>query len=205
MHQSLTAPSPYEEDRLLFAIAAGDVQAFSTVYYHYQEDLYRYVLRLVKIPALAEDVLQDIFLKIWEARQQLPGVHHFPGYLFTVARNHTLNVLQSVARSTHALSDLVRHFREQRFDDEALSNDYRRFIEQALQAIPIRSREIFRKCREQGMTYEEVGREMGISRNAVKKHMMTAIRTLKDAAQQDLGVSLGASVVLMSVASISLV
>ncbi|TDX00308.1 RNA polymerase sigma-70 factor (ECF subfamily) [Dinghuibacter silviterrae] len=200
----MTAPSPYEEDRLLISIAAGDVQAFSAVYYHYQDDLYRFVLRLVKIPALAEDVLQDIFLKIWEARQQLPGVHHFPGYLYTVARNHTLNVLQSVARSTHALNDLVRYFREQRVDDEALSKDYRRFIDHALHAIPARSREIFHKCREQGMTYEEVGREMGISRNAVKKHMMTAIRTLKDAAERDLGVTLEAAVVLATVASFSI-
>lgn len=201
----MTAPSPYEEDRLLTAVAAGDVQAFSTVYYHYQEDLYKFVLRLVKVPALAEDVVQDIFLKVWEARLQLGEVRFFRGYLFSVARNHTLNVLDSIARSTHALSNLIRHFQEQRFDDEALSKDYRQFIENALSTIPPRSRDIFRKCRELGMTYEEVAREMGISRNAVKKHMMTAIRTLKDAAQRDLGVSLTAALVLTSLASISLI
>jgi RNA polymerase sigma-70 factor (family 1) len=189
----------------LLAVAAGDVQAFSEIYYHYQDDLYKFVLRLVKVPALAEDVLQDIFLKIWEARQQLGGVRHFRGFLYSVARNHTLNILLSISRSTLALSDLIRHFQEERFDDEVLTKDYRQFVENALQVIPPRSRDIFQKCREQGMTYEQVASEMGISKNAVKKHMMTAIRTLKDAAQKDLGISMEAMLVLISMTSFCLV
>jgi RNA polymerase sigma-70 factor (family 1) len=188
----LTEQTTYDESKLLLAVAEGDEQAFSQLYYHYQEDLYHFIFRLVKVPALTEDILQDIFLKIWEARGQLPHVRNFGGYLFSVARNHTLNILQSISKSTYALSTLVRHFQELRVDDEALSKDYLKFVHQALQSIPSRSRDIFQKCRELGMSYEQVASEMGISKNAVKKHMMTAIRGLKDAAQKDLGFSLEA-------------
>lgn len=200
----MTALPKHEEDKLLQAIAESDERAFSQIYCHYHPVLYPYVLRLVKLPALAEDVVQDIFLKIWEGRNQLPGVKYFPAFLFTVARNHTLNVLQSVSRSNHALATLIRQFQEQRIDDEALSKDYRLFIEKTLLSIPPRSREIFRKCREQAMTYEEVAAEMGISRNAVKKHMVAAIRVLRESAQRDLGISLEAGILLASCLSYSL-
>lgn len=194
----MTALTKYEEDKLLLSIAAGDEQSFSDIYHHYHPGVYAYVLKIVKVPALAEDIVQDIFVKIWEARGQLPGVKHFPAFLFSVARNHTLNMLHSIARSNNALSAVIRHFQEYRFDDETLHKDYRKFIEKALLAIPSRTREIFHKCREQAMTYEEVAAEMGISRNAVKKHMVAAIRTLKETARRDLGVSLEAFIVLVS-------
>jgi RNA polymerase sigma-70 factor (family 1) len=200
----LTALPKYEEDKLLQSIVDGNEQSFSEVYYHYYTALYAYVLRLVKVPALAEDIVQDIFLKIWEVRYQLSRVKHFRAFLFSMARNHTLNILQSIARSNNALPALVRHFQEQRFDDEALSKDYRKFIERALQAVPSRSRDIFSKCREQGLSYEEVAKEMGISRNAVKKHMVNTIRTLKEAARRDLGISIETCIVLISLLYISL-
>lgn len=194
----LTAKPTYEEDKLLASIAEGDEEAFSKVYYHYFPVLFPYVLKLVKVPAMAEDVIQDVFLKIWETRGRLGTVQYFPAYLFSVTRNHTLNILQSVARADHAMSTLVRHFQEQRVDDEALSKDYRNFIEGVLGTLSPRSREVFRKCREQIMTYEEVAAEMGISRNAVKKHMVTAIRVLKESAQRDLGISLEICVLVIS-------
>jgi RNA polymerase sigma-19 factor, ECF subfamily len=200
----LTALSKYEEERLLLSVAAGDEQAFSQVYHHFHPSLYPYVLKFVKVPQLAEDIVQDIFLKIWEARQQLPHVKNFPGFLFSVARNHTLNILHSIARSNNALPAMIRYFQEQRSDDEVLSNDYRKFVENALKAISPRSREIFRKCREQAMTYEEVAVEMEISRNAVKKHMVRAIRILKDAARRELNTPTEACIVLISLVSLAL-
>jgi RNA polymerase sigma-70 factor (family 1) len=175
----------------LCAIASGDERAFEELYACHFPMVYGYVLKLVKVPALAEDVVQDIFIKIWEARAKLTDVRHFPAFLFAVMRNHTLNVLHSVSRSQNATATLVRQFQEQRVDDEVLSKDYRHFIEKALQQVPARSRDIFRKCREQGLSYEEVAREIGISRNAVKNHMVGTIRVLREAAFKELGISLG--------------
>jgi RNA polymerase sigma-70 factor (ECF subfamily) len=189
---------------LLLAIADGDERAFSDLYNHHCPAVHSYVLRLVKVPALAEDIVQDIFLKIWEVRSQLPGVRFFPAFLFSVTKNHTLNVLQSVSRSDNALAAVIRHFQEQRVDDEALSKDYRQFIENTLKAVPARSRDVFRRCRDLGMSYEEVAREIGISRNAVKKHMVNTIRTLKEAAHRDLGITMEATIALLSLLSIAI-
>lgn len=197
----MTALSRYEEQELLLAIANGDERSFSDLYNHYCPAVYGYVLKLVKVPAMAEDVVQDIFLKIWEVRGQLPDVRFFPAFLFSVARNHTLNVLQSVSRSNNALATVIRHFQEQRADDEVLSKDYRQFIENTLQAVPARSRDVFRRCRDLGMSYEEVASEIGISRNAVKKHMVKTIRALREAAHRDLGITMEVCVASLSLLS----
>jgi RNA polymerase sigma-70 factor (family 1) len=180
----------YEERQLLLSVAQGDEEAFARLYAQYGPMLFPYVLKIVKMPPLAEDILQDVFLKIWEAREKLPDVKHLPAYLFTVARNHTLNTLQSLSRSQHALSAMVDHYRAHRFDDEALVKDYGQFVENVLGSIPTRSRDIFRKCREEGMSYEDVAQEIGISKNAVKRHMVNTLRSLKEAAGRDLGISL---------------
>jgi RNA polymerase sigma-70 factor (ECF subfamily) len=185
----LTATSQYDEKRLLLEMAAGDEDAFDGIYQHYRLHIYNYVLKIVKSPQLAEDLQQEIFVKIWETRGTLPGVRAFGPFLFSVARNHTINAMKSVARSNMAMGEILKHFPEPGFDNEILHRDYERYIQKVLQSLPERTREIYRNCREQGKTYKEVAEDLGISSNAVKRHIVNSIRTLKDAVQKDLGLS----------------
>jgi RNA polymerase sigma-70 factor (ECF subfamily) len=198
----VTELTTYEETLLLHAIAAGDESSFSRLYDHYHPRVRTYVCRLVKMPELADDLVQDIFIKLWETRKTLPEVKCFSAFLFTIARNHCLNSLQAISKSNQALSGLIRHFQNYRLDDETLDKDYLRFIEKALAAISPRSREVFRLCREQTMTYEQAASELGISRNAVKKHMVAVMRSLKDAAGKELGLSMDLLVILLSLLSL---
>jgi RNA polymerase sigma-70 factor (family 1) len=170
-------------------MAAGHEAAFECIYQYYHPKIYSYILSLVKSPQLAEDLQQEVFLKIWEARDKLPEIKTFGPYLFSVARNHTINVLRSVTRSQIVLSEILRHSAEPCAGDEILDRDYDRFIQKVLLSLPPRTREIYRKCKEQGRTYEEVARELGISGNAVKRHMINSIKVLREATTKDLGLS----------------
>jgi RNA polymerase sigma-70 factor (family 1) len=183
---------------LLDAVATGDGVAFSRVYDYYQPGVRTYVLRLVKIPELADDLVQEIFIRLWETRKTLPEVKCFSAFLFTIARNHSLNSLKAISRSNQALPELIRHFQTRRVDDETLDKEYLQFIQKALTSISPRSREVFRLCREQTMTYEQTAAELGISRNAVKKHMVAVMRKLKEAADKELGLSMDGFILLAS-------
>jgi RNA polymerase sigma-70 factor (family 1) len=176
----------YEENRLLQEMAAGDQCAFEEIYQHYHSNLYHYILRIVKSPPLAEDLKQEVFVKVWEIRQQLPEVRAFGSFLFSIARNHTINMLKSLSRTSAGMGEILRYFPEPGYDDEILSRDYARYVQKVLQSLPERTREIYRKCREQGKTYDEVAGELGISKNAVKRHMVNSLRMLKDSAGRDL-------------------
>jgi len=170
-------------------MAAGHEAAFECIYQYYQPKIYSYILSLVKSPQLAEDLQQEVFLKIWEARDKLHEIKTFGPWLFSVAHNHTINVLRSVTRSQIVLSEILRHSPELSADNEILDRDYDRFIQKVLSSLPPRTREIYRKCKEQGLTYEEVARELGISGNAVKRHMINSIKVLREATTKDLGLS----------------
>jgi RNA polymerase sigma-70 factor (family 1) len=189
----LTEQKIYEERRVLLELAAGDEQAYKDLYLHYENAVFNLVVKYVKSVELAKDVSQDVFIKIWEKRDKLPGIQYFQAYLFQVARHESINVLRAAGRSDIAKGEIARHFQDNPgfFDDETLQRDYRAFIRRTLDSLPPRSREIFLLCREQGKTYEEVAAALGISRNNVRNHMVGSLRKFRDAAENELGSSLG--------------
>jgi RNA polymerase sigma-70 factor (ECF subfamily) len=155
---------------------------------------------------MAEDLEQEVFMKIWESRKQLREVKSFRAYLFIVARNHILNTLKAVFRSDAAMGEVVNHFIRLRNaqadsgntpENDLLSKEYQTFLEKILTALPERTREIFRLCREQGKTYDEVAALLGISRNAVKNHMVHSMKILGGSVEKDLGISLSLFLAIM--------
>ena len=200
---NLTADNQYNESKLLSQIAAGEETAFEALYQHYHPRIYPYILSIVKSPQLAEDLQQEVFLKIWELRDQLGKVKNFGAFLFTITRNHSINVLKSTARSHTVMSEILKHSPEPEFDNEILSRDYDRFLQKVLLSLPPRTRDIYRQCKEQGRSYEEVARELGISGNAVKRHMVNSIKVLRKAATKDLGISPDITILIFSFLAIS--
>ncbi|WP_438871731.1 RNA polymerase sigma factor [Pedobacter panaciterrae] len=120
-------------------------------------------------------------------------------YLHIVARNHTLNSLKKAFRSEVAMSEIVNSFVEERnsTEDELLNKEYYDYLQKALAVLSPRSREVFKLCREQGKSYEEVATALGISRNAVKNHMVASMKILRTSVERDLGISLGVLLVIL--------
>lgn len=189
----MTEQKIYDEKKVLLELAAGDEQAYKELYLHYESAVFNLVVKYVKSVELAKDVSQDVFIKIWEKRDGLTDIQYFQAYLFQVARHESINLLRAAGRSDIAKGEIARHFQDNPgfFDDETLQKDYRSFIRRTLDALPPRSREIFLLCREQGKTYEEVAAALGISRNNVRNHMVASLRKFRDAAENELGASLG--------------
>lgn len=170
-----------DEITVLQRLQAGDENSFNAVYQHYYPFVKRQVERLMHSPEMSEDVTQEIFMKIWEGREHLSEVRVFKAYLFIIARNHTFNVLKSIARSSSGMSEIIRHFDRSvnTTEDQVQDNEYMRFIRKKIDELPPRTKEIFILCREQSKTYNEVAAELGISRDAVKNRMVHAMKMLK--------------------------
>lgn len=196
----LTEQKIYDEPRLLLELAAGDEQAYKELYLHYEEVVFRLVIKYVKSVELAQDVSQEVFIKVWEKRDKLSAVQYFQAYLLQVARHESINMLRAAGRSDIARGEIARHFQDNPgfFDDETLQKEYRSFIRRTLDSLPPRSREIFLLCREQGKTYEEVAATLGISRNNVRNHMVASLKKFRAAAENELGSSLGLILPLLS-------
>jgi RNA polymerase sigma-70 factor (family 1) len=190
----LSAPSPYEEKALLARLAAGDADAFAALFDAYRDPLTQFILKFVKLPQLAEDLSQEVFLKIWQQRAKLSDIQSFKAFLFIVARNRTINTLQTASRSQAAIGAISREGLSRPTpspaDDTVLSREYQDFLHRTIESLPPRSREVFRLCREQQRSYDEVAAQLGISRHSVKNHMVHSMKVLKAAVEKDLGIPL---------------
>ncbi len=163
---------------VLLRMIDGDESAFTSVYRHYHPALYIYLLRICKIPSLAEDLVHDVFLKIWEIRGRINPELPFTGYLYRIARNHAFKTLQKLAHDEALQEQLLLHQQTQGRGPEQIiwEKEYDRLFHEALGRLTPQRLNVFRLCRQEGKSYDEAAAQLGISRNAVKKHMVLSMR-----------------------------
>lgn len=169
----------------------SEQQAFTQVYQEYRPLLFAQALRLLKIKQAAEDVCNDVFANLWQNRETLHHIQSIKAYLLTAVRNRGLNALKAMARSQSSLAEIRRHFADKSLsaEEQFLDKEYFSFIRQQTDRLPARAKEVFGLCREEGLSYEQVSSKLGISRNAVKGHMVSSMKKLKGLAEKELDLS----------------
>lgn len=185
----LSTPSDAE---LIDLLQADDDSAFREIYERYNQTLYRFLYKFLKSPELTEDLTQEIFIKFWDGRLQLPHLLSLKSYLFTIGRNHVFNFLKRAGTDKNAKAEILKHYATDgnSFENVLHAKDYQRYLDALLLTLTPQSREVFRLCRQEGKTYDETADLLGISRNTVKKHMMRTMRVLGCSVEKDLGISL---------------
>jgi RNA polymerase sigma-70 factor (family 1) len=184
--QNLTATllplsSPYEEKLLLERISAGDEKAFRVFYDLYFDRLTAYIFKLCKSPLLTEEVVQDIFTKLWESRGALSRVEAPEAYVISMARNRTLDYLRRIARETSLMSVLRRQLDTAGNStlDQLDADDLRRLVEDALKELSPQKKTIFRLRNTDGLSADEIAEIMQLSRSTVKNHLSQTLRHIR--------------------------
>lgn len=167
-------------EEVLLRMIEGDESAFTTIYRHYHPALYTYLLRFCKIPGLAEDLVHDVFLKIWEIRDRINPELPFTGYLYRIARNHAFKTLKKIANDETLQEQLLQHLQVPGPEQLVREKEYDRLFREALGRLGPQRLNVFRLCRQEGKSYDEAAAILGISRNAVKKHMVLSMRFIHD-------------------------
>jgi len=175
-------PATYNEQSVILRLQKGDSDAFRELYNQYHQPLYHYVLRFVKSPALAEDVLQDVFLKIWEIRSRIDPELSFKAYLYRISRNSVFKLLKKIAVDENLRTQVLKQFSQSVADADLkiLWQQYEALLQAAINRLPPQRRKVFKLCREEGKSYEQVAEELGISRNTVKEHMVLAMKLIRE-------------------------
>jgi len=171
------------EEEVLLRMIQGDESAFTMIYRHYHPSLYIYLLRFCKIPSLAEDLVHDVFLKVWEIRDRINPQLSFTGYLYRIARNHVIKTIDKLATDQVLRQQLLAQLDEpgaSHPEQLVRAKEYDRLFQEALTHMPPQRLKVFRLCRQEGKSYEEAAEILGVSRNAVKKHMVLSMRFIYD-------------------------
>lgn len=178
----LTTSGKTNERDLLIRLQNGDDAAFETIYRLYRLPIYANILRMVHDETAADDLLQEVFLRVWENRDKIDPDKSFGGYLFTCSRFMILNFLRhtSIEKQvenylSRTQSEIYRHIEEGIFSREAEA-----FIQKTINELPPQRLKIYTLCKTQGMTYQEVAATLGISPTTVQDHMVKARRFIRD-------------------------
>lgn len=182
----------YDDKKLVVLLKEGNGEAYIELYNRYRRGVYSFLLRYVKVPSMAEDLLQDVFLKLWEVRHRLNPDLSFSAYLFQIARNRVFKMLKAIAHDEALRAQVLNRLSEAvtETEDRVQWQKYSQLLHSAIDALPPQRQKVFKLCREQGKTYEQVAAEMHISRHTVKEHMTLAMKDIKDYVWRKADVSL---------------
>jgi len=162
-------------------LIAGDEGAFKQIYFLYSERLYGNLIKLVKSEQVAQEVLQDVFMKIWDHRHSIDLDKSFRSYLFRIAENAVYDLYRKASRDKALLRQLIAKSATQysHIEEAIFSKEQEHFLQHAIASLPPQRKRVFELCKIEGKSYEEVSRILGISVATISDHIVKANRFLK--------------------------
>jgi RNA polymerase sigma-70 factor (family 1) len=172
----------YTDRELLAQVANGDKLAFRQLFDLYKLRLYAFVLQLTHSKVDTEEIVQDVFTKLWESRTSLVHVEYPGKYIYTIARNKTLNHLTRLARDRQLLQQVWLNVSHVDNPTEAIlqAQESQRLIDEAISRLSLQRQTIFKLSREQGFTHEEIAARLDLSKSRIKNILVEILKHIKD-------------------------
>jgi RNA polymerase sigma-70 factor (ECF subfamily) len=174
--------SEYTISELYSLIATGDERAFNIVYERHWRKLFRFLYRMTKSREVAEELLVDVFLKLWIGRELVPEIQNMDSFLYKVAYHKALDFLKLTARKATLQKVVARQMADisaEEADQHLLAKEYQQIIEQAIRRLSPQRKLVFTLSREQGMTHEQIARQLNLSPKTVKRTMSDALESIR--------------------------
>lgn len=156
--------------------------AFDAIYNKYCYKLHEFVFLFLKQKEDAEEIVQEVFIKIWESRGKIDIYASFESFLFTIAYNATMSLLRKRMRETKSreyLKSLQQVSAAEQVIDEIQYKELRQKVESLLKQLTPRQEEIYRLSREERLTHEEIAKKLNISESTVNNHLVKIMKFLK--------------------------
>jgi RNA polymerase sigma-70 factor (ECF subfamily) len=178
----------YSEANLINALKSGSSHAFDELFNQYGKKLYYFSLGYLKSKEEAEEVVQEVFYRIWRNRNELKTGLSFKAYLFTIAYRYILELFEKAGRERRYRHEIISESFE--FSDELdKRTDYQSLLEQVevlINRLPSRQKEIVIKKKKEGLPVKEIAEQLGISPKTVENHLTEAMKTLKSGLEKEL-------------------
>lgn len=166
----------------------SDQQAYEELYKLYFERLYRFALSMVRTPEPAEEIVSDVFTRVWQHRARLAAIENLPVYLYVSVKNFSLNYLSRKAK------EIITYFEDYEPDTAGFDADPEQIfitsemvkrIEQAVGELPPKCRMVFKLIREDGLKYREAAEILNISIKTVEAQIAIAMKKIGNAISLD--------------------
>lgn len=166
-------------DRIIMKVAEGDSTAFTKLYNHYKEPGIRFSMAIVKDEEEAENMLHEVFIKIWNRREQINPELNFNSYIFTCLRNMAFDYLKKLERNQSLQHQYLQMMNDTQGIDSEAEEAKIVLLRNAMNSLPAKRKMILKLNVEDGKSYQEIAEMMRISKNTVKNQLVKAKQFLR--------------------------
>lgn len=155
--------------------------AFKELFAHYQNKLYSIALRLTRSSTLSEEIVEDVFLKIWMKRKDLSEIQNFSAYLFVITRNRVYKTLKQIAKSyeTVLLTEDNKIAANDNIEDYLVNKEYSSVLREAVTRLPRKQKEVYSLIKEQGLKRDEAAYVLNLKPETIKSHLAEAMKNIR--------------------------
>ena len=166
---------------LIERFSKGDRIAFGVIYNHYHKAIKTNISKVILEHDIVEDILQDVFFKLWEARHRFNDVQSLSGWLFRVSYNTSITYIRGMLKDRkYILPGMLDSIDAPAYDDSAINIQRKEgLLHEAIRILPPRKKQVIDLCKFQDKTYAEAGSILGIEKDTVKEYMTASLKFIK--------------------------
>ena len=171
------------EDNVLFLlIKKRDKDAFTAVYRKYHSFLYALAFKYLKNTEMAEDAVQQVFVKFWETSVKIQIEVNLKNYLYTMMKNRILNQFRNNRESVslNYVNSQTAYVQEENFPQKMEELELRELLYKGIDKLPLQKREVCRLKLEEKLNNQEIAHRMNISIHTVKSHYQESVKILRE-------------------------
>jgi len=174
--------SGYEIKTLIKQIAEDDEAAFRTIFDHYKAPFYSAAFKMTRSGSLAEEIVQEVFVKIWVKRKIIATAKRPADYIFTILHNCIYAQFRKLALEDKLKTTLAQDSEESEDSIQLLllEKENKAILENIIDQMPPRQRLIYKLAKQEGWSREEIAKGLNISPNTVRNHLAAAIEFLRN-------------------------
>ncbi len=163
----------------MLQVAGGDERAFAALIRVHWRSVYGLALTWLKSAEEAEELTQDVFLKVWGSREKLPGLDNFDNWLFIIARNVVVSALRKKLSRPSFLQEQEVEERSLRPDQWLENRQHYELLLTGISLLPEKRQQVFRMSRLDGLTHEQIAEQLGMHKDTVAQYIVKAVAFLK--------------------------
>lgn len=154
---------------------------FADLFKKHEYRLHTLVLRLTRSDQYARDIIQEVFLKLWEHRYQLSSIHNIEAWLYRLTENKVIDFLRKAAADSRLKEALWKNQTEQlnETEENVSAREFNQIIQKAVDRLPPQRKLIYFLNREKGLNYQEIADHLAISKHTVKNQLSTALQSIR--------------------------
>lgn len=168
-------------DKILIDLANDNEEPLEDLFYHYYPRLYNFSRSFLKIEEGIDDILQEVFVKIWQNRKKISSAETFNSFIFTITRNLLLNELRSRLNNEKKKEEIESYSVAQEYSsmEQIEYHELKEKVIEIVNDLPKRQKEIFILSRKEGLSHKEIAEKLGIKTKTVEYHISLSISFLK--------------------------